>query len=63
MWEPSVIVKSCGWVGGVVVMAHEILVAITDRDKRGYVSNRVPRWLLRLIQVTAGEDPEPHRNS
>ena len=39
MWEPSVIVKSCGWVGGVVVMAHEILVAITDRDKRGYVSN------------------------
>ena len=24
---------------------------------------RVPRWLLRLIQVTAGEDPEPHRNS
>ena len=39
MWEPSVIVKSCGWVGGVVVMAYEILVSITDRDKRGYVSN------------------------
>ena len=29
MWELSVIVKSCGWVGVVVVMAHEILVAIT----------------------------------
>ena len=27
------------------------------------ICTRVPRWLLRLIQVTAGEDPEPHRNS